>query len=102
MAEETVVRIEFQYLRPGAARPVDAVQEEELVFRAPLQTPIAAVPIPAVGDSVALTLEVSGRKAYKVVTRHFSYTETPVGLYVVVNIVVSDLKLEELGARLKE
>lgn len=78
------------------------MQMEELSFTVPYGTPIATVPIPAVGDSVTLRLKDSDRAgAYKVLTRHFNYTEGAPGLFVTINIVVTDLNPEEYAARLK-
>jgi hypothetical protein len=65
------------------------------------------VPIPNVGDTVSLTLELDDkgnpqRGAYKVLTRHFMYSDFEVGLYIAINIVVTDVPREEMAARLKE
>ena len=99
---KTIVSVEFKYKAPGAARPYDYAQNEELRFEVPLGTPIATVPIPAVGDTVHITLDEKGANCYKVLTRHFSYTEATGALLVSINIVVTDVDADEMGARLKQ
>jgi len=102
---KTSVGIQFQYKAANSVRPLDERQAEDLHFVVPYGTPIATVPIPAVGDTVSLvslTDEDERRRAYKVLTRHFSYTESSAGLYVFVNIVVTDTEQAEMLARLKE
>lgn len=85
-------KVEFQYKRPGAARPEDAVQEEEIIAEHG-----ESLPIPAVGDSVSYK-DGDGRIACKVLTRHFSYLKD----WCVVNIVVTNISGAEMGERLKE
>ena len=59
-------------------------------------------PLPAVGDSVLVGLH-DPRRAYSVLTRHFSYSEVPeLGLFITVNIVVTDLPMGEYAARNKD
>lgn len=87
-------KIEFQYKPQGAARPYDEVQEEHI-----FSDTGGYIPIPDVGDSVSYGKE--GRRAYKVVSRHFSYVSL-VEDWCVVNIVVTDISDEEMAARLKE
>lgn len=102
MASKLSVKIEFQYKIPGASRPDDGVQEEQLLFEAPEGTPISSIPIPAVGDTVCLSLSNPGTRGdYQVLTRHFEYMRTPVGLYAIVNIVVTDADPVDMGARIK-
>jgi hypothetical protein len=58
-----------------------------------------------VGDTISLQdlVNPSGhRKAYKVLTRHFSYLESPPGMCVSIDVVVTDVGDDEMGARLKE
>jgi hypothetical protein len=85
-------KIEFQYKAVGDARPEDAVQDEEILFEGG-----EAIPVPNVGDSVSY--KYSGtQRAFKVISRHFSYLSN----WCVVNIVVTDMPSEEMAARLKE
>jgi len=99
----TSVSIGFQYKSPTSSRPDDCTQMENLSFKVPYGTPIATVPIPAVGDTVYLRVEDPDRPgAYKVLTRHFSYTEVAGALLVAINIVVTDVEPGEMAARLKE
>ena len=98
----TWVSIFFQYKGKNKLRPSNFVQEDKLQFEAPYGESIAALPIPAVGDSVSLHLEGEGRNSYKVLTRHFAYLKTEVGLQVTINIVVVDIDDDEMAARLKE
>ncbi|WP_433973623.1 hypothetical protein [Tunturiibacter lichenicola] len=101
MAEKmTWVSITYQYKPDDRKRPFDFVQEEELSFEAPYGDSVAALPIPAVGDSVSLKLEEN--RLYKVLTRHFTYLSSEVGLSINVNIVVTDLEEDEYLARLKQ
>jgi hypothetical protein len=98
--KKTWVSILFQYKPKENRRPLDFVQEKEIAFESPYGESIAAVPIPAVGDSVAIKLEEHG--VYKVLTRHFVHLHSDVGLSVTVNIVVTDLDEVEHLARIKE
>ncbi|MGB8886921.1 MAG: hypothetical protein WCC87_09375 [Candidatus Korobacteraceae bacterium] len=99
---KTTIKIEFQYKGKDDARPVDMVQVEAIIFEAPDRMPATAL-IPAVGDTVSVTLTDEERHgAYKVLTRHFSYLEGASGLYVLVNIVVTDVEPGEMARRLKE
>ena len=82
-------KVEFQYKEPNARRPEDAVQDE------PIKLEGEFVPIPDVGDSVNY-LYGGEERDFKVVTRHFSYLKN----WCVVNIVVTDLSVEESDARL--
>ena len=86
-------KIEFQYRKTGSARPDDYVQEEGIASEEG-----DYIPIPDVGDSVILRLEGDGNKAYKVLTRNFSYMSG----WCMVNIVVTDISDNEMAARLKE
>jgi len=85
-------KIEFQYKPAGHARPLDVVQEVHIGSDAG-----AFIPIPNVGDSVDCHLEEKN-KAYKVLTRHFSYLDD----FCSVNIVVTDMASDEMATRLKE
>jgi hypothetical protein len=100
MDQKMWVSITYQYKSTDSQRPVDAVQEEELSFEAPYGESIAALPIPAVGDSVILTLD--GRNAYKVLTRHFTYLRSDMGLSLNINMVVTDIDEDEYLARIKQ
>ena len=82
-------KVEFQYKEPNARRPEDVVQDE------PIKLEGEFVPIPDVGDSVNY-LYGGEERDFKVVTRHFSYLKN----WCVVNIVVTDLSVEESDARL--
>lgn len=85
-------KIEFQYRKPGSARPYDYVQEERIASEEG-----DYIPIPDAGDSVILRLE-GDNKAYKVLTRNFSYMSG----WCMVNIVVTDISDDEMAARSKE
>jgi hypothetical protein len=85
-------KIEFQYKEPGRSRPFDEVQDEQIVFEKG-----EAIPVPNVGDSVSY-LHGDDMRAFKVMSRHFSYMNN----LCVVNIVVTDISDEEMGQRLKE
>ena len=85
-------KLEFQYKEPRRSRPFDEAQDEQIVLESG-----EFVPIPDVGDSVTLLYGEEPR-AFKVVTRHFSYMSN----WCVVNIVVTNISDEEMGARLKE
>jgi len=98
--KKTWVSITFQYKPEDRKRPLDFVQEEEMSFEAPYGESIAALPIPAVGDSVNLKLEEN--RLYKVLTRHFTYLSSEVGLSVSINIVVTLLEEDEYLARIKQ
>ena len=82
-------KVYFQYKPTGHKRPYDEMQDEELELQCEL---------PNVGGTVAY-MEGDKIVARKVLTRHFSVTH-PNNLYV--NIVVTDVDNEEMGARLKE
>jgi hypothetical protein len=102
MATKISIKVEFQYKAPDHSRPGDWVQEEDLEFEVPEGTPISSVPIPAVGDTVTVSLTTPGSQGdYKVLTRHFTYMRTPVGLYVIVQIVVTDVEPDDMAARVK-
>jgi hypothetical protein len=100
----TRVSIQFQYKDRNQPRPLDQVQMERLDFEVPYGESVAALPIPAVGDTVNLRLlDDENPGAFKVITRHFSYWETEsVGLQLTINIVVTDVEPGEMAARLKE
>ncbi len=85
-------KVEFQHKSEGHTRPGDEVQDEQILFEDG-----EFIPIPDVGDSVSLEWGDHVR-AFKVLTRHFSYLSG----WCVVNIVVSDLPDSEMDARLKE
>jgi len=101
---KTRVSVQFQYMPSDRPRPFDYIQEEPLRFEVPYGTPIATIPIPAVGDTVGVSLETSGTpRDYKVLSRHFDYLHHPeVGLEITVNIVVTDVSDDEMLSRLKE
>jgi hypothetical protein len=84
-------KIEFQYKAPGAKRPEDAIQDDELKFEGG-----EFYPIPNVGDSVEYQY---GDKTVerKVVSRHFGYLNN----WCCVTIVVTDISDDEMAARLK-
>jgi hypothetical protein len=89
---KTRISVHFQYQGPADIKPGDWTQEEYLQFEAPAGTPITAIPIPAVGDVVSLTLTEPGRRpAYKVINRHFTYSESPLGLFMDIQIVVTGI-----------
>jgi hypothetical protein len=90
-AELAAIKVEFQCKPPGSARPLDYVQDEELIFEKD-----EYVPIPNVGDTVHY-LEGGKTVARKVLTRHFSYLRD----LCMVNIVVVDVSGEEMATRLK-
>ncbi len=85
-------KIEFQYKSPDRSRPYDEVQDEEIIFEEG-----EAIPIPDVGDSVSC-LYGEEPKAFKVLSRHFSYLQD----WCIVNIVVTDISDEEMASRIKE
>lgn len=93
-------KIEFQYKSDEDSRPDDCIQDEELVFEHE-----EVMPIPNVGDSVSLKWG-DKRRAFKVLTRHFSYIKVPYPKGLVsccyVNIVITDIEGDEMAARLKE
>lgn len=101
---KTRLSVLFQYKGPASSRPLDQTQEEDFNFEIPCNVPPPALFIPDVGDAVILTSLTSGegRAAYKVLSRTFSYQESPLGLYVYVNIVVTDIDDDEMNARLKQ
>jgi hypothetical protein len=102
MEKTTTISIQFQYKPAGRARPFDYGQEENLRFQVPYGSPITTIPIPAVGDTVVVKLDEQ-RRAYKVLTRNFSYLEeSRIGLEVSINLVVTDVDSDEMLARLKE
>jgi hypothetical protein len=89
---KTRISVHFQYQGPTDLRPGDWTQEEYLQFEAPPGTAITSIPIPTVGDVVSLTLTEPGRQtAYKVINRHFTYSESPLGLFMDIQIVVTDV-----------
>jgi hypothetical protein len=98
---KTWVSITFQYKPKDRLRPLDFVQEKEINFETSFGNSIAAVPIPAVGDSVVVNLH-EGSGPYTVLTRHFTYLHSAVGLNVNVNIVVTDLEEDAYLARIKQ
>jgi len=91
--------IQYQYKNPKRSRPGDYAQVEDLN-----PEPGEQLVIPNVGDTVILCLTSEGRKMYKVLTRNFSYliAEEPPVRACSINIVVTDVDDEEVGARLKE
>ena len=100
-SKRTLVKIEFQYKPIGRSRPLDYVQGEPLSFEMPYGA-ISAPPIPAVGDTVSVTLYDGNQGAYQVLTRHFDYTyHEQVGLEISVNVVVTDVGDREMGERVK-
>lgn len=102
---KTHVGVRIQYKSPNSARPIAQNQVENLDFELPHGSPPPALLIPCVGDTISLTNLITGqgRAAYKVLTRHFSYTGTDqLGLYVAVNIVVTDVEGYDMWARLHE
>jgi hypothetical protein len=98
---KTSVSITYQYLPKDSLRPLDFVQEQELTFEAPFGESIAALPIPAVGDSVVIRL-TDEASVFKVITRHFTYLTSDVGMSLNVNIVVTELDDHEYLARIKQ
>lgn len=71
----------------------DYGQQDDLTI-----SPGDPVIIPNVGDSVTPMLTGENKvDAYKVVSRHFSYS----GDYCCINIVVTDLDMNEYAARIK-
>ena len=88
-------RIEFQYKAHDEARPFD---ESASHIEMPLLEQGEFMPIPAPGDSVSLLCEPGKIKAFKVLTRHFSYSSEN---FCFVNIVVGDIANEEIAAHLK-
>ena len=86
--------LQYQYKGPGDQRPQDYGQQDDLTI-----SPGDPVIIPNVGDSLTLMLARENKvDAYKVVSRHFSYS----GDYCCINIVVTDLDMKECAARIKE
>jgi hypothetical protein len=104
--DHTRISIQFQYKGPNSTRPFDESQEENLTFELAdgyVPAPALFAFIPAVGDTVELnSFSGEGRDAYKVLTRHFSYTQTNAGTNIYVNIVVTDVPFAEMAARHKE
>lgn len=86
-------KYEFQYKAPDRQRPYDEIIHEEEFSSSSGEF----IPLPNVGDSVYFDSDQE-HKAYKVLTRHFSY----VGTWCCVNIVVTDISSDEMAARLKE
>ena len=82
--------ISFQYKSKNMERPDDVQQDEEFKLSEPLW-------IPNVGDSISC-LYGEERKAFKVLTRHFSYLTKNIN----VNIVVTDIDSNEMASRLNE
>ena len=96
---KTRVSVQFQYRGPNDDKPCDWTQEERLQFEVPAGTPAGNLPIPAVGDTVSLTLTEPGRQLdYRVVSRHYRYAETSFGLLMAVDFVVTDPALKEISA----
>lgn len=96
--------IQFQYKDSASARPYDGRQVEDLNFEVPAGAP-PAILVPNTGDTISLKDLVNPdghQKAYKVLTRHFSYSESTLGMYISVNVVVTDVDGDEMAARLKE
>ena len=86
--------LQYQYKAPDDQRPQDYVQQDVLTLNAG-----DAVVIPNVGDSVTLMLTRPNKvDCYKVVSRDFSY----VGDWCSINIVVTDLDINDSLARRKE
>jgi hypothetical protein len=88
---KTRITIHFQYQGPHDPKPRDWTQEENLQFETPAGTPVRSIPIPAVGDTVTLTLTQPGQPLeYQVLSRSFSYTEAGTDLQMNVCIIVTD------------
>jgi hypothetical protein len=84
-------KLSFQYKSKDSDRPRDEqLQDEEIILSEPLW-------IPNVGDSISCSCE-DERKAFKVLTRHFSYSTEN----IIVNIVVTDIDSEEMSSRINE
>jgi hypothetical protein len=97
------ISIQFQYLPPGSARPIDASDSDKRIENHDENHPGEYLPIPDVGDTVSyVSNDVPVTR--KVLTRHFGYTSGDIfdydGMYV--NIVVGDVSKEEMTKRLKE
>lgn len=104
MNKRTLVKLNFQYMPKGSDRPLDHFQEELLDIEVPYGAPISALPFPAPGDTVSVSLGGAGipLECYKVLTRHFTYFYTKqVGLEIRINIVVADVSDEEMAKRIK-
>jgi hypothetical protein len=84
-------KLEFQYKSEDSERPEDCVQDEQFISENG-----EYFPIPDVGDSVAYKYGEK-MKAFKVLTRDFSYIDD----LCCINIVVTDISEEELSSRLK-
>jgi hypothetical protein len=91
-----VYKIKFQYKPQGQFMPYDTSQDQELVFKNG-----EFIPIPDIGDSVSYSFD-NERKPFKVLSRHFSYRSDPGGESCLINIVVTDISLEEMAARRKK
>jgi hypothetical protein len=90
------IAVHFQYQGPQDVRPSDWTQEENLQFEVPAGAPPGSTPLPAVGDTVSLTLTEPGRRCdYRVLSRRIAYAETALGLFVDVHVVVTDLIAQE-------
>lgn len=84
--------VQFQYKGENDHRPQDYALNDEIFL-----TEGQFTPLPNVGDSIFIpSSEEKGM--YKVLTRHFIYD----GDICAVNIVVTDLSVEELSTRIKE
>jgi hypothetical protein len=96
---KTRVSVQFQYRGPNDNKPCDWTQEERLQFEVPAGTPAGNLPIPAVGDTVSLTLTEPGKQLdYRVLSRHYRYAETSFGLLMAVDFVVTDPAPKEIPA----
>lgn len=83
-------KIEIQYKPENSSRPLDYVQE------AIIEAEWLAVP--NVGDTIDYS-EDGKIIARKVLTRHFSFSAPN---FIHINLVVTDVSKEEMGARVKE
>ena len=85
--------IQFQYKPEGSSRPYDEVQDDPLEFDHE-----HFCPLPGVGDTVDYQ-DDDKIVARKVISRHFSFSH-PGSAWV--NLVVTDVSLEEMAARVNE
>ena len=100
---KTRVSVQFQYRGPNDSKPCDWTQEERLQFEVPDGTSVGSLPIPAVGDTVSLTLTEPGKQLdYLVLSRHYRYAETSFGLLMSVDFVVTDAAQQEIPASAAE
>jgi len=85
-------RIEFQIKPHGSPRPLDHVQDDEI-----LVDDGAYFPIPEVGDTITATFR-NEPGHFKVLSRHFSYASEQCEI----SITVGPVSDEEMLGRLKE